>query len=602
MSAVGEQGGGVFRRSDPQGSLFESSNLLPDEKRQRLEREWPGQFRDHALPLIDEEEFRDLYCPDNGRPNKPVRTVIGVLVLKEMFDLTDEDTLGSVDYDLRWQVALNLTPEDAHCCQKTLHNFRAKLLGNDKAKQLFAGMTDKMLQALGLSAARQRLDSTHIVSNIARLTRLGLFCETIRVFLRELQKSAPQKFQRLPEPLRQRYLKTDGADSPYHDAKSLETQRRLKVCARDVYRLSCRFEKDKEVLKWDAYNVLLRLLEEQCEIIATNAVPEQDDADAQDAPVPVVLKESKEVSAASLQSPHDVDATYSGHKGKGYEVQVAETVGNGEKPELITHVETTPSCQSDEAATVPTVEALAQREIQPQELITDTNYASAANVMACEQRGTEVVAPVKGPAAEAPQENEKTLADFTVDQKAAQPVLCPAGHAPESLEQQENGSISATFSRLYCAQCPFRKTCPAKRNANGTRTLKTTLKEHVLAKRRRYEQTEEFRKRYAERAGIEATNSELKRAHGMGFLRVRGGARVKLAVYFKALACNVKRLVAYLAQEAKKAAKEPGQTNEQAAASLKAATAALFGCVRYSGALWRAVRRERNAGPFALAA
>jgi hypothetical protein len=123
----------LFRRSDPQGSLFQISNLLPDEKRQRLEREWPGQFRDHALPVIDEEQFRELYCADNGRPNKPVRTEVGALVLKEMFDLSDEETLGSVDYDLRWQVVLNLTPEEAHCCQKALHNFRAKLLGNDKA-------------------------------------------------------------------------------------------------------------------------------------------------------------------------------------------------------------------------------------------------------------------------------------------------------------------------------------------------------------------------------------------------------------------------------------------------------------------------------------
>ena len=70
----------------------------------------------------------------------------------------------------------------------------------------------------------------------------------------------------------------------------------------------------------------------------------------QSAPVPVVLKGSKEVSSASLQSPHDVDATYSGHKGKGYEVKVAETMGNEGKPERITHLEDTLSCESDEAA------------------------------------------------------------------------------------------------------------------------------------------------------------------------------------------------------------------------------------------------------------
>ena len=51
--------------------------------------------------------------------------------------------------------------------------------------------------------------------------------------------------------------------------------------------------------------------------------------------------------------------------------------------------------------------------------------------------------------------------------------------------------------------------------------------------RRRAEATEEWRKRYAIRAGIEGTNSELKRTHGLGRLRVRGGRRVRLAVYLK---------------------------------------------------------------------
>ncbi len=54
-----------------------------------------------------------------------------------------------------------------------------------------------------------------------------------------------------------------------------------------------------------------------------------------------------------------------------------------------------------------------------------------------------------------------------------------------------------------------------------------------------------FRERYRIRAGIEATVSELKRRHGLGALR--GRWRVELAVYLKALACNVKRMVRALA-------------------------------------------------------
>lgn len=575
----------MFRRSDPQGSLFQASELLPEDKQKRLEGTWAWQFRRKALPLIDEGSFEELYCADNGRPNKPVRTVIGILVLKEFFDLTDDETLYRVDFDLGWQVALGLTPEEAHCCQKTLHNFRAKLLGSDRPRQLFAQMTDGMLKELGLSVERQRLDSTHILSNIARLTRLGLFCETIRLFLRELKQAAPKKSETVPAALRRRYLKEDEADTLYHDAPSAETPRRLRVCARDAYRLVNRFKGDQKVLALDSFGILSRLFHEQCEISENAPVPEKDDADAEEAAAPVKLKESQEVSSASLQSPHDIDATYSGHKGKGYEVQVAETVGNGAKPELITQVAVTPACGSDESATLPTLEALAERGLQPRELTTDTNYASAENVLACAQRGTEVVAPVKGPAAEPARANEKTLADFQVDVKAAQaPVRCPAGHAPESQERKENGGITATYAKLHCARCPFKKSCPAKRNPNGTRTLKTTVREHTLAQRRRYEQTEEFRKRYAERAGIEATNSELKRAHGMGFLRVRGGARVKLAVYFKALACNVKRMVRYLAESARKAALVAAKSAQ--ASHTGAVTVTFVPAMRYDRSWW----------------
>ena len=71
----------MFRPRDPQSSLFAASMLLTDDKRKRLERDWPGEFRRSVLPLIDEELFRDLYCADNGRPNKPVQTIVALLIL-----------------------------------------------------------------------------------------------------------------------------------------------------------------------------------------------------------------------------------------------------------------------------------------------------------------------------------------------------------------------------------------------------------------------------------------------------------------------------------------------------------------------------------------
>ena len=69
----------MYKRRAIQRSIFGSSMLLPQEKRDRLDADWPGEFQRSALPLINEDQFRGFYCADNGRPNVPVQTVIGIL-------------------------------------------------------------------------------------------------------------------------------------------------------------------------------------------------------------------------------------------------------------------------------------------------------------------------------------------------------------------------------------------------------------------------------------------------------------------------------------------------------------------------------------------
>ena len=38
-----------------------------------------------------------MYCVDNGRPNRAVQTVLGVHLLKEMFNLTDDEALEQLE-------------------------------------------------------------------------------------------------------------------------------------------------------------------------------------------------------------------------------------------------------------------------------------------------------------------------------------------------------------------------------------------------------------------------------------------------------------------------------------------------------------------------
>jgi hypothetical protein len=68
----------------------------------------------------------------------------------------------------------------------------------------------------------------------------------------------------------------------------------------------------------------------------------------------------------------------------------------------------------------------------------------------------------------------------------------------------------------------------------------------AVAKRRVEQETPEFKERYKIRSGIEATNSEAKRCHGLAKLRVRRRPRVELSVRLKVLGLNIKRYVGHL--------------------------------------------------------
>ncbi|MFH1887717.1 MAG: transposase, partial [Pseudomonadota bacterium] len=110
----------MFRLKRQQRSLFDLDVYLPEDRLAALDKTWAGPFRRNILPLIDEDPFEPFYCPDNGRPNTPVAILIGLCLLKEWHNLTDAELLGSLEWDIRWQYALDINMDESDVSQKTL--------------------------------------------------------------------------------------------------------------------------------------------------------------------------------------------------------------------------------------------------------------------------------------------------------------------------------------------------------------------------------------------------------------------------------------------------------------------------------------------------
>ena len=113
--------------------------------------------------------------------------LLGATVLQFMERAPDRLAAECVKYHLGWKLALglDLSPEAFH--PTTLCTFRERLLNHKAAKVAFDAVLEGLIGA-GLVSRRsnQRLDSTHVLGLVAKMSRLECVRETMRLMLQEL--------------------------------------------------------------------------------------------------------------------------------------------------------------------------------------------------------------------------------------------------------------------------------------------------------------------------------------------------------------------------------------------------------------------------------
>ena len=514
-----------------QQHLFDPWDFMSPKRRKMLDSDWPGFFREYILDLLPVEAFSVLFPHKNGRPTKEMYTVLGTLALQQYHDLTDIEAVNQLSYNIQWHYALDI-PEESdqakYICPKTLWTMRtlATELGIDTV--LFEAVSKNLAELFQVDTSHQRIDSVHIQSNMARLGRIGILVKGIDRFLVNLQRQHPRLWKQVDNQLVERYQGEEAREC-FGGVKPSQSRKILSEVASDLYRLVKQFEDRRQVANMTSYKLLCRIVEEQCEIQADGTID---------------VKAPKEIRSDSLQNPSDPDATYCGHKGQGYQVQVMETYVEHEEPSkqaaqlnLITYIEVEKACQGDAQALLPAIEKTIEKDLAPEQIQADSLYGSDQNLQEAAEHGVEVISPAMGT-----EKGEGVhLSDFEFTD-AGHIEKCPAGHAP-SVCKKKKGRYSQGFEVELCQNCPFVETCPAKKSANYF-FVRYTAKDMRLAKRRRFERSEAFKEKYRWRAGAEATMSQYDRLTGVKHLRVRGFKAVRFAAIMKATAVNIARAVA----------------------------------------------------------
>ncbi len=165
-------------RDHRSGDLFDPWEYLGPQRRRLLKRSWAGVFREHLLTHLPVGELGAGLCTGMGRPTKDLYVAIGALILQQLHDLTDEQTVEAIALNIAWHYALDIRQEpDACLCERTLRNYRRKIIDLGFDGVLFRTLTDRLIKAVGIDTSKQRLDSTAVRSAIRSLTRLGILVE-----------------------------------------------------------------------------------------------------------------------------------------------------------------------------------------------------------------------------------------------------------------------------------------------------------------------------------------------------------------------------------------------------------------------------------------
>jgi hypothetical protein len=508
---------------DPrQNRLFDPfEGVIPPAGRKIIGNGWQGVFRHAILEVMPVGELANHFSDSLGAPTKELYSMAGLVFLADFFGWNAQEAIEAYIFRNDVQYALNTEP-GATLSTRTLERYQQLFRDNDLAAKVFDKVTTRLVDALDLDVSRQRLDSTHVFSHMATFGRTKLMAVAIKRFLTQLQRHDSDAYTALPDDLRRRYAPAPArlfADAKDAEGRARDRQR----AAEDLHFLITRFADRPDHTSRSTYKAMVTIFDQQCEISAEK----------------IVVK--AKTGGDCIQNPSDLGASYSGHKGPGYQVQLAETCAPSNEVQLITAALPQTASEPDADAVVPMIDQLDRAGRKPEEMLADTLYTGDENVQAAEARGVDLVGPVPGRAPEVDPE-ALSVDDFAWDERTGLIDACPAGHEPTSCSYDaETARTRLEMPASACSECPFRKQCPIKSKNDGKFTLDFSDKERRLAGRRVEEATEVFKERYAPRSGIESTNSGLKNRLGLGRLRVRGRGSVFRVLLHKVAGWNVLR-------------------------------------------------------------
>ena len=456
-----------------------------------------GLLARHGAVWFRDEDFVALYREDFGRPCVPPSQLAVALLLQAHDSVSDEEAISRSAYDLRWKVALGLELDEKLCAKSTLQRFRAQLVLQEAAGQIFERGVEAcreagLMRRAKLSAA---IDSTPILGRGAVRDTYNLVSDGIRHLVDEAcaLKGWTREETAESQGLGRHFASSFKGrfDIDWSDAEEKRAVvGQLVADARVALNLATR------ALRGYAKDAAATQPLREAQRLLADLVSQDIDEEPEDGGGPEIRRGTAKDRVVSTTDPE----MRHGHKShsKGFEGYKAAIVVDADSGVILTTDVRAGNVHDREGAAELVAEAAERSGQELEEVLGDTAYGDLETRESIEALGAEVVA-------KAPPGTRKGMfdrRDFRVDTKRAT-ARCPGGKRSirRNAVKGDDPGWTYVFSRADCSPCPLRAQCTKSRTQS--RHLRITEKTEKLWRLRKQQRTKRFRKRYRKRVVVE---------------------------------------------------------------------------------------------------
>lgn len=489
-----------------------------------------------------------------GKPGISPAQLAMVTVLQFAENLTDRQAADAVRGRLDWKYCLGLELDDEGFDFTVLAGFRDRLVAQGLEQEIFARLLARVKE-LGLvkPGGRQRTDSTHVLGRIRDLNRLELAGETIRAALEALAAAVPDWLATVIGASWQQVYGQPIVNMRLPEAQAAREKLAVQY-GRDGYYLLERVHGPGApgwLRELPAVQALRRIWIQQYYRDGEKVIRREDH-----------LSTGLPPGRDRIVSPYDLGARYSEKRGKswlGYKAHLTETVsdpahddpetGLPQAPNLITGVQTTHAAVPDVVMTGPVHDSLEAAGLLPGEHVVDSGYISAELLVSSRQRGLTLTGPLLAGNSPQARSGGYTADMFTIDWDREQ-VTCPQGITSQRWTPCRAGGtrdvINIQFPVRACRACPVRDRCTTSIRAGRQLSLRPREIHQAITAARASQDTRDWRRKYATRAGVEGLMAQAAHVTGIRHARYLGLDKTSLEHLIAATAINMIRLDAWL--------------------------------------------------------